>query len=155
MSVVAVTIGLTLSGVAAQDIAEASEATPSMEPMTHMEPGLHVEDAWARASMMADLPAAVYLTIRNSTDTDDALVDASTPAAAVVELHQSSDDGEGAMGMLPVDRIPIPAHADAGIEPGGYHIMLIDLVEPLAEGDAVELSLEVPINTDIHIIIFL
>jgi copper(I)-binding protein/protein-disulfide isomerase len=142
MSVVAVTIGLTLSGVAAQDIAEASEATPSMEPMTHMEPGLHVEDAWARASMMADLPAAVYVTIHNSTDTDDALVGASTPAAAVVELHHSSDDGEGAMGMLPVDRIPIPAHGDAGIEPGGYHIMLIDLVEPLAEGDAVELSLE-------------
>lgn len=139
---VTVVLGLTLSGVAAQDDAEATAAMASMAPMTHLEPGLHVQDAWTRASMVADLPAAVYLTIHNSTDIDDALVGASSPAAAVVELHQSADEGEGVMAMLPVDQIPVPAHGDAFIEPGGYHIMLIELVGPLAEGDDIELSLD-------------
>jgi copper(I)-binding protein len=51
-------------------------------------------------------------------------------------------DEDGAMAMMHVEEIPIPAHADAVLEPGGYHIMLIDLVESLTEGTEIELVLE-------------
>jgi copper(I)-binding protein len=113
-----------------------------MAPTEEMEPGLHVRDAWTRESPMMDLAGAAYMVIHNSTDADDALVAVSSPAAEVVELHLSSMDDEGMMAMNQVTEIPIPAHADAVLEPGSYHVMLIDLVEPLTEGVEVELDLE-------------
>jgi periplasmic copper chaperone A len=140
----ALVIGLT-PGVVAQEASEpeaSMSAMASMDPMTEMQPGLHVLDPWTRSASTTDLPAAVYLTIHNNTDVDDALVGASSPVAAAVELHQSTADEDGAMGMLPVDQVPIPAHGDASLEPGGYHIMLVGLVEPLVEGSQIEIRLE-------------
>jgi hypothetical protein len=137
---VAAAMSLALGSVAAQD--EGMEEMASMEPMMEMEPGLHVMDAWARVSPMLDLAGAAYMTIHNSTDADDALVGATSPAAEVVELHLSSMDDEGMMSMNQVMEIPVPAHADAELKPGSYHVMLINLVEPLEEDTEIELSLE-------------
>ena len=104
--------------------------------------GLYVMDAWTRESPMMDLAGAAYMVIHNNTDVDDALVGASSPVAEFVELHLSSMDDEGMMSMNQVMEIPVPAHADAVLKPGSYHLMLINLNEPLVEGTAVELSLE-------------
>lgn len=139
---VAATLSLTFTSVAAQDEESMADDMDAMAPMEEMEPGLFVRDAWTRESPMLDLAGAAYMIIHNSTDADDALVGASSPAAEFVELHLSSMDEEGMMSMNQVTEIPIPAHADAVLEPGGYHVMLIDLVEPLTEGTEVELSLE-------------
>jgi len=142
---VVVAISLAFGSVAAQDDSETMDPTESMEPtdsMEQMEPGLFVRDAWTRESMMIDLAGAAYMVIHNSMDEDDTLLGASSPAAGVVEIHESSMDAEGAMAMMHVEEIPLPAHADAVLEPGGYHIMLIDLVEPLTEGAEIELVLE-------------
>ena len=133
---VAATLSLTLASVAAEE--DAAEG----ESMDKMEAGLFVRDAWTRELPMLDLAGAAYMVIHNSTDADDALVGVTSPAAAVVELHLSSMDDEGMMSMNQVADIPVAAHADAVLEPGGYHLMLIDLVEPLAEGAEVELTLE-------------
>jgi copper(I)-binding protein len=51
-------------------------------------------------------------------------------------------DDEGMMSMNQVTEIAVPAHGDAVLEPGGYHVMLIDLVEPLEADTEIELSLE-------------
>ncbi len=147
---VAVAASLSLGSVAAQDDdsmddmaslapTESMEPTGSMEPMA---PGLYVRDAWTRESPMVDLAGAAYLVIHNNTDADDALIGASSPVAEVVEIHQSSMDDEGVMSMAQVEEIPIPAYEDAILEPGGYHIMLINLVEPLVEGTDVEITLD-------------
>jgi hypothetical protein len=135
----AATLSLTLAAVAAQEDDTAAEDTDAME---EMEPGLYVKDAWTRESPMLDLAGASYMVIHNSTDADDALVAVSSPLAEVVELHLSSMDEEGLMSMDQVAEIPVPAHADAVLEPGGYHLMLINLTEPLTEGVEVELNLE-------------
>jgi copper(I)-binding protein len=140
-AIVAAALSLTFASVAAEDEA-ATEDMESMAPMEEMEPGLHVLDAWTRESPMMELAGAAYMVIHNSSDTDDALVAVTSPAAEVVELHLSSMDDEGMMSMNQVSEIPIPAHADAVLEPGSYHVMLIDLVEPLTEGVEVELNLE-------------
>ena len=133
-------LSLSLSAVAAQE-AEADEMA-SMEPMAEMEPALYVRDAWARVSPMVELAGAAYMAIHNATDADDALVSASSPAAEFVELHLSSMDEEGMMSMNQVTEIALPAHGDAVLKPGSYHVMLINLNEPLVEGTDVELSLE-------------
>lgn len=137
---VAALLSLSLSAVAAEE-AEAEEAA-SMEPMAEMEPGLHVREPWARVSPMVELAGAAYMVIHNSTDADDALVAATSPAAEFVELHLSSMDEEGMMSMNQVTEIALPAEDDAVLKPGSYHVMLINLVEPLTEGTEVELTLE-------------
>jgi copper(I)-binding protein len=139
---VVVAISLAFGSVAAQDDSETMDPMESMDPMEQMEPGLSVRHAWTRESMMIDLAGAAYMVIHNNSDADDALLGASSPAAGVVEIHESSMDEDGAMAMMHVEEIPIPAHADAVLEPGGFHIMLIDLVEPLTEGTEIELVLE-------------
>lgn len=102
---------------------------------------LTIEGAWARTSPMMDRAGAAYLVIHNSGDTDDALLSAVSPAAAVVELHETRDDGTGQLSMAPVAAIPVPAGGSAELKPGSFHIMLIELVAPLAAGDVVELTL--------------
>ena len=137
---VAAALSLTFAAVAAEE--EAMEEMASMEPMMDMEPGLHVMEAWARVSPMVDLAGAAYMVIHNNSDADDALVGASSPAAEAVELHLSSIDDEGMMSMNQVMEIPVPAHGDAVLKPGSYHVMLINLAERLEEDTEVELSLE-------------
>ncbi len=141
---VAVAASLAFGSVAAQDD-DNTDGTASMAPTESMESmalGLYVRDAWTRESLMIDLAGAAYLVIHNNTDADDALIGASSPAAEVVEIHQSSMDDEGVISMAQVEEIPIPAHGDAILEPGGYHIMLIDLVEPLVEGTDLQITLD-------------
>lgn len=103
---------------------------------------LSVEDVWSRPSPLAEGVGVAYMRIINGTAADDALVGASSPAAAVVELHETTADSEGTMSMAPVDSIPVVAGGEALLEPGGYHLMLVDLVEPLVEGGTIELTLE-------------
>lgn len=82
----------------------------------------------------------VFLTLKNAGGTADKLLKAASPAAASVELHTHVKDGD-AMRMRPVDNIPVPAHGQTALEPGGYHIMLIDLRQPLKEGTQIPLTL--------------
>lgn len=57
--------------------------------------------------------------------------------------HGDIGDGEMAMTMREMaDGLPLPAGETVSLAPGGYHIMLIDLVEPLATGDEFELTLD-------------
>lgn len=139
---VAAAISLTFTAVVAEDDDSSMEDADSMAPMEEMEPGLHVMDAWARESPMIDLAGAAYMVIHNNTDVDDALIGVSSEAAEFVEMHLSAMDAEGMMSMDQVMEVPVPAHADAELKPGSYHVMLINLVEPLEEGAAFELDLE-------------
>ncbi|MCB1011174.1 MAG: copper chaperone PCu(A)C [Microthrixaceae bacterium] len=50
-------------------------------------------------------------------------------------------DGGGMMSMQPVDSIEIPAGENVELEPGGYHIMVLDLAADLVAGDTVEVTL--------------
>lgn len=147
-----VTGGLVLGGGAA--LAHDATAAPSMPdaaaspaPLASFDPaalgpGLHVVEAWSRQSPMMELAGAAYLTIVNDTDVDDALVGASSPAAATVEIHKTTQAEDGTMAMAPVDAVPIPAGGVVALAPGGYHIMLIELAAPLVEGQTFELTLE-------------
>lgn len=102
---------------------------------------IRVEDAWARPSMGMERAAAAYLVLVNETGQADALVSAESPAAATVELHETTAGASGMMAMHPVQRIELPADGRVALEPGGLHVMLIDLVAELAVGDTIELTL--------------
>ena len=73
--------------------------------------------------------------------TDDRLISVSTPAAATSEIHEMSTAG-GVMTMAEMaDGLPLPAGQATALQPGGNHIMLMQVTAPLAEGDTVELAL--------------
>jgi copper(I)-binding protein len=99
---------------------------------------IEVRDAWARSP--ADDVAAVYFVVANDGDVADALVSATADVEGRVEVHETTMEG-GQAEMQPVDLVEIPAGGEVSFEPGGYHVMLLDLAEPLAVGDTVSLVL--------------
>lgn len=106
-------------------------------------PQISVEKAWARASPKMAGAGAVYMTLKNSGGEADKLVSVETPAAEIVELHESFMDENEVMKMRPVEGgvIELPAGSSVSLEPGGLHVMLINLVDPLAVGNSVTLTL--------------
>jgi copper(I)-binding protein len=120
-----------------------------------------IEGQWARTSPAMASMGAAYMDITSSEG--DQLVGVSVPAsiAARAEIHEmvpadvpmddsmdeSMDDGEmdmdmGAMVMQQIMALDLPAGETVSLEPGGYHVMLIDLAEPLAEGDTFNVTLD-------------
>jgi len=106
-----------------------------VKPVAKIGP-LEIFDPWARVTLKE---GAVYLAIRNTGDADDVLVAASTDVARV-EFHTTMMRG-GQMVMEPVQSIPVRAGAWAALQPGGLHIMLIDLKRELRPGDRINLEL--------------
>jgi copper(I)-binding protein len=100
-----------------------------------------ISDAWVRPPIGADRPAAGYLTITNPGAAADALVAVTSPIAMSCEIHETSMDSSGMAGMHPIDRLEIPAGGTVTLEPGGYHLMLMD-AQAMTVGSTVELRLE-------------
>lgn len=84
---------------------------------------------------------AVFFTVTNDGQEDDALVGATSDFAQTVELHETVTEGASTM-MRPVDQIDVPAGGQAVLEPGGLHIMLVDPAEEISMGDTVRVTLE-------------
>ncbi len=101
---------------------------------------LSVESAQVRAVPPVSTTTAAFMVLHNQGDSDLALVDAQSPAAEITELHNHIDV-DGVMQMRQVPEIRVPAGGSAKLAPGGLHLMLIDLVAPLHEGDEVEITL--------------
>ncbi len=95
--------------------------------------------AWIRV-LPGDLPAAGYVTLRNGGDTEMALTGARSGAYRRIMLHRSAGAG-GMSGMVAVARLAVPAHGTVRLAPGGYHLMLMDAVRPIAPGRKVTLTL--------------
>ena len=102
--------------------------------------GPTVAGAWARAAA-AGGESAAYFTLTNPGGPTDALVSATSPAADMADLHETSIDGAGTSAMKPVDRVEIPAGDTVEFKPGSYHIMLMGLSKDLTVGGTVELDL--------------
>lgn len=102
---------------------------------------LSVKDPFARPSPSAGGNGGAFLTIVNNTQTPDRLVSAQSPAAMMVELHETIDDN-GVMRMQPQPQgFEIPAGGSVELKPGGKHVMLMGLTAPLKVGDKIEITL--------------
>lgn len=84
--------------------------------------------------------AALYFTVES--DESDMLVGASTDVATAVDLHETQMDSDGTMGMVAIDQLVVPAGGELVLEPGGYHLMLIEVDQSLQTGDEVDVVLE-------------
>jgi len=116
----------------------------SLQPAsTHSEQvgNLELTGLWARATPPRAATAGGFLTITNRGGSADRLIAVSSPVAAIGEIHEMKVE-DGIMTMRPLDDgLAIPPNGTVALEPGGYHIMLIDLKEPLVEGAEVPVTL--------------
>ena len=101
-----------------------------------------VTEIWARASPGKADNGAAYLTIE--APTTDRLTGVSTPVAKKAELHmmtmERTTDG-GVMRMRPLAGIDLPPGRKITLKPGGAHIMLVGLNQPLRPGQSFPLTL--------------
>ena len=105
-------------------------------------PDIKIEGAWARPSPKMAGAGAAYMTFKNTGGEADTLIAGQTPAAEVIELHETLIDDNGVMKMRPKEGgIEVPAGGSAELHPGGMHIMLIKLAKPLEVGDVIPLTL--------------
>jgi copper(I)-binding protein len=104
-------------------------------------PNVTVLEAWARPSPMSAGNGAVYMSLANQGDRDDALLAVESDVAEAVELHETTMGENEVMRMQPVARIDVPAGGSTSLEPGGKHVMLIGLKQELSPGQTITLTL--------------
>ncbi|TDX65592.1 hypothetical protein EDE12_10277 [Methylosinus sp. sav-2] len=98
---------------------------------------IEVERAWCATPPKGVKIGACYLALRNEGKTEDRLLGVEADAAARVEMHVTKiADGVGRMRPL-ADGVALPAESVVDFHEKGYHLMLVDLRGPLAEGETV------------------
>lgn len=117
-----------LTALAVSILASAAAAAPAPPH------AIVATDAWSRPAPNGLPTGVIYVTLVNRGERPDRLLGASTPLAARVSLHRSSEQG-GVMSMTPIPGgLDIPAGATVKIAPGGYHLMLEGLKRGLQAG---------------------
>ncbi|MFV0455021.1 MAG: copper chaperone PCu(A)C [Pseudomonas sp.] len=99
-----------------------------------------ITQVWSRAMPPSAPTGAVYFSLRNPSGQADRLTGAHTPRAERAELHTHVHKGD-MMRMEQVEAVEVPADGQVAFEPGGHHVMLFKLSEPLAAGDHFPLTL--------------
>ncbi|MGB4115084.1 MAG: copper chaperone PCu(A)C [Polaromonas sp.] len=99
---------------------------------------IDVKDAWVRSTVPGQKGTGGFMKI---TSKDGAkLVGVSSPVAGVGEVHEMKMEGD-VMKMRAVPSVDLPAGKAVELKPGGYHVMLMDLKQPLAKDSKVPLTL--------------
>lgn len=114
-------------------------STPALaHDYTHAE--LHIQHPWSRALPPVAPTGAAYMVIENRGETTDTLKQASTPIAGYTELHEHVHQGD-LMKMQRIDSLDIAPGEQVEFSPGGYHVMLFELKEPLVAGNTYPMTL--------------
>lgn len=107
-----------------------------------------VSDPWVKAA--PEGMTAAFGTVVNGTDEDMTLVAATTAASSEVQLHETAADDSGGMSMKEKEGgFELPAGGELVLEPGGHHLMLMSLTDPLQPGAGVELVLQFDDGTEV------
>ena len=103
--------------------------------------GMSVDAPYVREVPPGQMISASFMTLKNASDKEVALIKASSDVAKTVELHEHVHE-DGMMKMRQVPKIVIPANGTTVLKPGGYHIMLIGLQRKIKAGDKIDINLE-------------
>ena len=110
---------------------------------------LVVRSSWARIADSGATSGA-YLEIVNNDTVPRSLVGVFTDAAAAAEVHETMQH-QGMAHMMPRTELPIAAGAVLTMQPGGLHVMLVDMRRALAVGDSVRVRLRFSDSTDVPV----
>ena len=117
-------IGLALGGGFATSVVHAQEVT--------------IKEPWVRGTVRGQKTTGAFMHL---TATEAAtLVSVESPVAGTVQIHEMKMEND-VMKMRAIPRLDLPAGKAIELKPGGYHVMLMDLKQPLKKGEAVPISL--------------
>ena len=95
-------------------------------------------DMWVRAAVPGQSGTGAFVTLQAPQGAK--LVAVSSPAAGVVEIHEMKMDGE-VMRMRAIPSLDLPARQSVSLSPGGYHLMMMDLKQPITAGQQLKFTL--------------
>ena len=142
----ALAITLTLAGCGADaplatDVAPAIDAAPvaDIAPVAHV--GLMAHEPWSRPLAPGATVAAGYMHLMNHTAQPETLVGARADGVGRIEMHDMAEV-DGVMQMRPIEGgVPLVVDGMAAFQPGGKHLMFIDVTRSWAAGDVVPVTL--------------
>lgn len=97
-----------------------------------------IKDPWVRATVAQQKATGAFMQL--TAKADSKLVEAKSPVAGVVEIHEMAMDNN-VMKMRQIPGLALPAGKAVELKPGGYHVMLMDLKGQVKEGDVVPVTL--------------
>ncbi|MEQ1900059.1 MAG: copper chaperone PCu(A)C [Devosia sp.] len=102
---------------------------------------LEITGPFTRATLPNAPVGAGFMVITNHGSADDRLVSASSPVAGITQIHEMKMEGDlMKMAELP-DGLVIPARQSVTLAPGGFHVMFMDLKQPIVEGTTIPVTL--------------
>lgn len=129
----ALTLALTTAACASDDTTASDTTAQATSAVT-------LDDGWVKATD-TDM-SGVFGTLRNPGDTDVHLTGVSGDLGGSPELHETVPGGGGMMMQEKEGGFVIPAGGELTLEPGGNHIMLMELEQPITTGQQITLTLE-------------
>lgn len=102
--------------------------------------GITVAQAWARATPKGAVTGVAYVSLVNNGPGADRLLGASSPIAETIQFHSSSSES-GVMKMDQLSALDLGPGEIVTLKPGGIHMMMLGLTQPLREGQTFPLTL--------------
>jgi periplasmic copper chaperone A len=104
---------------------------------------IEISQPWARATPKGASSGAAYMTVSNSGTAPQRLSCVSSNAAAECQIHEMTMDG-GVMKMRPVQGgLEVKPGETVTLKPGGFHVMLVGLKQPLQAGQSLGATFKV------------
>ncbi len=128
-----------------------ARTSPAMASMGAAYMSISASDGDQLVGVSVPASVAARAEIHEMVSADTAMNDSMDMSATDDDMDHSMDDSNdddemamdmGAMVMQQIMALDLPAGETVNLEPGGYHVMLIDLAEPLVEGESFEVTLD-------------
>jgi copper(I)-binding protein len=102
-------------------------------------PIVKVESPWLRPAVAGQSGTGGFARLTSAQGAT--LVGVASPVAAVAEIHEMAMEGD-VMKMRAIESLPLPAGQAVELKPGGHHLMLMQLKQPLPAGSSVPVTLK-------------
>lgn len=136
----ALVLGLSGCGQSGSQSSASEPSASSSSASVDASASLTFDDAWVKAA--DEGMTGIFGKVTNTTDADINLVGANYDGANMVQLHETVGDGSGSMMMQEKDGgFVIPAGGSLDLEPGGDHIMVMDMTRPIKPGEEITVEL--------------
>jgi hypothetical protein len=100
-----------------------------------------ITEPWSRETAEGQNAGGAFMTIANTGTAADRLTGGSSPVAGRVEIHTMTMENDVMRMRQLADGLEIPAGGEVKLKPGSFHVMLMDLKQPLKAGETVPLTL--------------
>ncbi len=142
--VIGLTVALGLTGCGGEQSTGSHSAAPTDTSAAAHANGsaLSLDKGWIKTAKKGGMTAA-FGTLRNDSDSQVRITGATSPAAGMVQLHETKNDASGGSSMQQKKGgFTVAAHGSIEFKPGGDHIMPMDLKRAIKPGDTVDLTLQ-------------